>query len=191
MATQELKGKIFRKAGNGKGFLIEGNENWFNASEKVVPYLAKLNVGDEVDISYFKKGVKQEVTLIQKIEIKETPKKVEPETGEFTCEDCGATLKDGKYKRCWTCNKKSQDNPKVVEKTGTTKSKVYDEPKEQKEWKPKVDYNNPEKTAQIQRGNAGNMAAAVASSQQFSDPESATEFTILLAERFLEWLRAE
>jgi hypothetical protein len=49
----------------------------------------------------------------------------------------------------------------------------------------------PDRTAQIQRGNAGNMAAAVASGSSFNDVETATQFTLTLAQRFLEWLRME
>lgn len=51
--------------------------------------------------------------------------------------------------------------------------------------------DNPAKTAQIQRGNALNAASAVASGQAFADPDTASEFTVILAERFLNWLRAE
>jgi hypothetical protein len=51
--------------------------------------------------------------------------------------------------------------------------------------------DNPAKTAQIQRGNALNAAASVASGQAFADPDTASEFTVILAERFLNWLRAE
>ena len=97
-------------------------------------------------------------------------KKAEPKeesTSEFTCEDCGAKLKDGKYKKCYPCGKKTF-------KGGKSNS-----------------YDNPEKTAQIQRGNALNAAASVASAQQFADPEVAKQFTLILADEFLVWLRAE
>jgi len=182
MAIQELRGKIFRKAGNGKGFLIEGQENWFNAGEKVVSYLAKLNIGDEIEISYFKKGVKQEVTMIKKIEIKkEEPK--EEESEEFVCEDCGATLKNNKYKKCYTCNQK------------VPKSKVYDKPEEaKKEWKPKSDYNNPERDRQIRKGNSLNASAAVLSGADCiknADPETIAEITKVVANILLEYLEAD
>ncbi len=59
-------------------------------------------------------------------------------------------------------------------------------------------YDNPDRTAMIQRGNALNAAASVASSQQFinpetgePDPQRAAEFTKILAIKFLGWLREE
>ena len=62
----ELRGKLVVKAGNGKGFKVEGNENWFNATDAVVPFLAKMNKGEVVVVTYEKKGVKQEATKIMK-----------------------------------------------------------------------------------------------------------------------------
>lgn len=187
MATQELKGKIFRKAKNGKGFLMEGNENWFNAADAVVPVLAKLNIGDEVEISYFKKGVRQEVTMIKTIAVT-APVKTESAQGtaEFTCEECGKDLKTGKYKKCYDCNQKS--------KGGAPKSKVFDEPQEQKKWQPKSDYNSSEKTAQIQKGNALNAAASVLSGAdciKAVDPETIGQITIVVAVLFLDYLKSE
>lgn len=62
--SQRVESVLKRKAGNGRGFLLEGNESWFNASKAVEPYLAKIEVGTAVVVEYFKKGIKQEATKI-------------------------------------------------------------------------------------------------------------------------------
>ena len=170
----EITGKIKAKAGNGKGFMVEGQEGWFNATPAVVPYLAKYEKGTEVEVTFEKKGVNKIVSkiVVAMNNIKEaTTTTSEPVTTGFICEDCGAVLKDGKYKKCYTCNKK---NPAKAKPVGASNS-----------------YDNPAKTAQIQRGNALNAASAVASSQQFTDPDTAKQFTLMLADEFLTWLRAE
>jgi hypothetical protein len=172
----ELTGKISRKAGNGKGFMMEGQENWFNTEgDAVMNELAKYVVGDTVTLEYNKKGIKQSVVNIMATTAVKKAAPAPAATSEFVCEDCGAALKDGKYKKCWTCNKKGG--------TGKTYAK--------KEWTPKAGgyVDNPEKTEQIRRGNSLNAAAAVLAGRQ-EDPETLAEMTIVVAERFLEWLKA-
>jgi hypothetical protein len=163
----EIKGKILAKKGDNKAFKLD-DSNWYNLNDPVIPYLEKMNKGDEIVVTFEKKGVARYVSKLisAKLEVPktETPK-TESTTG-FVCEDCQKELKDGKFKKCFMCNKK---NPGKI----------------------KTSYDSPEKTAQIQRGNALNAAAMVASSQEFEDPEVAKQFTLLLAEDFLTWLRAE
>jgi methionyl-tRNA synthetase len=149
------------------------DDSWYNLNDNVVPYLEKMNKGDKIVIEYTKKGVSRYVSKLTSADIAETPKTTEPEptkssTG-FACEVCGKELKDGRFKKCFVCNKK---NP-----TPRTEKKSY--------------YDSPEKTAQIQRGNALNAAGFVASNQQFADPEEAIQYTLEVAERLLEWLRIE
>ena len=106
MATQTLTAKLVKKAGNGKGFQLEGQEGWFNANDKVEPFLAKIEEGKVVEVSYFKKGVKREVTLIKEVSGGATETKLEApkEEGKYTnCAVCGKELK-GKgvnYPNCW------------------------------------------------------------------------------------------
>ena len=204
----ELKSRIVAKAGSGKAFKAD-DDNWYNVEDAVIPYLAKINKGDNIIITYEKKGTTRKVSKVviageapatAKAEVKESTtgfacevcrkelkdgkykkcfacnKSGATKKEEFTCEDCGAKLKDGKYKKCWDCNKKA---PK-----GETGKSTWT-------GKGKSSYDNPEKTAQIQRGNALNAAADVSSSQNFVDPEAAVQYTLLIAERFLEWLRNE
>jgi hypothetical protein len=204
----EIKGTIICKKADNKAFKL--GDNWYNVNDPVIPFLEKIGKGDFVTVQYEKKGVSRYVSKItigktteesqeepssefacevcgkalkdgkfkkcytcnQSKATKKEEKPQEESTSEFKCEDCGATLKDGKYKKCYPCGKKAYKGGKG----GAGKSTYYD---------------NPEKTAQIQRGNALNAAGAVASSQQFADPETAKQFTLMLADEFLNWLRGE
>jgi hypothetical protein len=149
MSTEIAKGKIKAKAGNGNGFLIDGVEGWFNASAQVVPYLAKMNKGDEVEVSYFKKGVKKEVTMLKKV---------------------GAT----------------QEAPKAEVAKEEAKTA------EPKKTYGGSSYNNPERDAQIRRGNALNAAgAAISGNFAGNDPDTLAEALLIVAQKALDWLETE
>ena len=197
----KLTAKVTNKSKTNKGLQFEGQEGWFSVPEKLVTFAEKINKGDTVEVTYIKKGVFKNVvylsattTQVKTEEPKETPKT----TTGFNCTVCGAELKDGKYKKCFNCNKKAKESPveEKKEPVTTTGTKVFDEPvkEEKQKWTP-GNYNNPEKTAQIQRGNALNAAAAVVSNSniQLEDksPEALAEVTKLIADLFLDWLRAE
>jgi hypothetical protein len=179
----EIKVKILAKKSDNKAFKAS-DDNWYNLNDSAIPYLEKLNKGDEVVVTFEKKGVSRYVSKLTSagaVETEaETPKSVSS-TG-YACEVCGKALKDGKFKKCFMCNKtgavKKDEAKSGPSESGAGKST----------FRP---YDNPEKSAQIQRGNALNAAAAVASGQQFADPDVAKQFTLLLAEDFLTWLRAE
>jgi len=179
--SQEIKGKILAKKGDNKAFKLDDG-NWYNLNDNVIPSLEKLNKGDEVVVTFEKKGVSRYVSKLTGAGATETLKtEVRESATEFACEVCGKELKDGKFKKCFMCNKSGavKTSSSTIVIPGTVE-------------KPKGNYyDNPEKTAQIQRGNALNAAATVASSQTFEDPEVAKQFTLLLAEDFLTWLRAE
>lgn len=172
----ELNLTIVCKKSDNKAFKADDN-NWYNLNDNVVSSLEKMSKGDKITIEYSKKGVSRYVSKLVNAAEASTEKKTESSTG-FACEVCGKALKDDKFKKCYMCNKKGLTKKEPTE--------VVEEKK--KEYK---SYDNPEKTAQIQRGNALNAAATVASNQQFADPEVAKQFTLLLAEEFLVWLRAE
>jgi len=174
--TKAITVTVSAKAKSGKSFLA--NDEWYNVLENVKPYLEKINKGDVITINFYKKGVANYVTMIKKGS-ESAPEAEAPEsTTGFKCIDCGKELKDGKYKKCFMCNKK---NPAKKEETstGTKETKTYNS------------YDNPTKTAQIMKGNSLNAAAAVSAGQGFSDPDAAVQFTLIVAERFLEWLKAE
>jgi hypothetical protein len=177
----EERGKIVCKKADNKAFKL--GENWYNLNDPVIPILEKMNKGDEVVVTYEKKGVSRYVSkLVSANAAQETSIESAPATG-FRCEVCDKPLKDGKFKKCFMCNKSGavKKETQKVEETAPVNH-------EKKEFQ---SYDNPTKTASIQRGNALNAAASVASSQQFTDPEVAKQFTLLLAEDFLMWLRAE
>jgi len=175
----EVRGKILAKKSDNKALKLS-DDNWYNLNAPAIPYLEKMSKGDEVIITFEKKGVSRYVSKIisaVEAEPKETKTETTSSTG-FACEVCGKELKDGRFKKCYMCNKKGlKPKDKAEEETPKTEKKHY--------------YDNPEKTAQIQRGNALNAAATVASGQQFNDPEVAKQFTLILADEFLTWLRAE
>jgi hypothetical protein len=168
----EVKGKIICKKSDNKAFKLS-DDNWYNLNDPVIPYLEKMSKGDEVTVTYEKKGVSRYVSKLTGAGAVEAPKQEIKSSTGFACEVCGKELKDGTFQKCFMCNKKGLTK-KESAPAGTGNA-----------------FNNPEKTASIQRGNALNAAAAVASGQQFADPDVAKQFTLLLAEDFLTWLRAE
>jgi hypothetical protein len=200
----EVKGKILAKKSDNKAFKLS-DENWYNVNADVISSLEKLSKGDEVVVTYEKKNTSRNVSNLINAKsapsAKETPKS---STG-FACSECGAELKDGKYKKCYKCNQKSpKDTTPAPEQESNSEFKCEDCGASLKDGKYKKcykcgkkkggfgkSYDSPEKTAQIQRGNALNAAAAVASGQKFDDPDAATQYTLILANSFLEWLRTE
>jgi hypothetical protein len=173
----EIKLKILAKKSDNKAFK-GSDDSWYNLNDNVIPYLEKMNKGDEILVTYEKKGVSRYVSKLTSATAVEQKTETASSTG-FACGVCGKEMKDGKFKVCFVCNKKGL-KPKTE-----TASSALDTGKKGNY------YDNPEKTAQIQRGNALNAAAYVASGQEFTDPEVAKQFTLLLAEDFLTWLRAE
>lgn len=198
----EIKGKILCKKSDNKAFKM--GDNWYNINDNVIPILEKINKGDFVTIEYEKKGVSRYVSNLSSGDStpKSTTSQKETPTG-FNCSVCGKTLKDGKYKKCYECNSSKAEKKEEPKKESTTGFTCEDCGAELKDDKYKKcykcgkksfktnSYDNPEKTAQIQRGNALNAAASVASSQQFADIDTPAQFTLELAERFLVWLRGE
>jgi hypothetical protein len=185
MATQTLTSKLVKKAGNGKGFVLEGQEGWFNANDKVEPFLAKIEVGKVVEVSYFKKGVKREVTLIKEVsgEATKTEKETEApkEEGKYTnCAVCGKELK-GKgvnYPNCWDCKDKS---PKEEKKTET-------EPRKERTYTGS-NYGSAEDVAGKEVGCAANCASSILAGRQ-EDPDTLLEMFRILFNGVLEHIRA-
>ena len=94
---------------------VEGKEKWASTSEAVVNYAkANFKANEDVDADYTEKNGSYTVTRITKkgatpapVATANTAPASEVKTTEYKCEDCGATLKDGKYKKCYPCNKKN------------------------------------------------------------------------------------
>jgi len=221
----ELKGTIQVKAGNGKGFMVTGQEGWFNCADTSI--LAKFDKGAEVVVVYelngkIKKvsdirsaGTKEVVSAPAVSEVKKEAPKNPSSTG-FACSVCGKELKDGKFKKCYECNVAAKSAPVSTEEKVTDTSagpkcvdcgvalkddkytKCFACNKKnpvKKQWKPKSGgYDSPEKTAQIQKGNALNAAAAVLCGAQCLDgldPEGIAQVTRIVADSLLDYLKQD
>jgi hypothetical protein len=96
---------------------IDGREVWATCSKAVKEYAKKtFKEGDEVEFEYEEKDGKITINGYIKIPGGATPQDnadagatgTDDTSPEFTCEVCGTALKDGKYKKCYSCN---QANP--------------------------------------------------------------------------------
>jgi len=202
----EIKGKIVVKKSDNKAFKL--GEEWYNINNDIIPILEKINKGDEVVITYEQRGVSR---FVSKIVLANAIQEEKPkEDIKFKCEVCGAPLKDGKYKKCYKCNQSGATKPQsTVEESTEFKcedcgaalkngkyKKCYICGKKAKSNKSqfvenKSHYGSPEDVAGKEIGCALGAAATVASSQQFNDPEIAKQFTLILADEFLTWIRAQ
>lgn len=105
---------VFKK---GKKILVkialdDGNEVWATTTQAVYNWCEKsFNEDDEVDVEYTSKNgqyfVKRISTPGKGGSKKTSSPKETTSDSEYACEDCGASLKDGKYKKCYKCNKKN------------------------------------------------------------------------------------
>jgi hypothetical protein len=126
----EVTVTIAAKAGNGKAF--KAGDVWYNVKENVMPFLAKLNKGDTVVVTYDKKGTSNIVTKVAKAEEREEV--VAETTGVATCNVCGKALKDSKYKTCYMCNqKKSQEAPAATVKSEARPQQTWGKSDDDKE----------------------------------------------------------
>lgn len=152
MASKTIVTKLTRKAGNGKGFQLEGQEGWFNATDKSATYLAKIDVGKDVEVIYTEKGGKRTVSIIKEVSAKEISKEEhKKESGKSSCSVCGKELKNDKYPTCWDC----KDKP-----TGE-KEEPPSDTEEPKKYYTKSNYGSPEDVAGKEVGCAANCAAVI------------------------------
>jgi len=173
----EERGKIICKKSDNKAFKL--GENWFNLNDNVIPFLEKMSKGDEVVVTFEKKGVSRYVSKLANVSAAETSKEEAKESSTgYVCEVCNAPLKDGKFKKCYMCNKKG-----LTKKEGTKS----EEPK--KEYK--TNYGSPEDIAGKEVGCSLGAAATAASGTAFNDPETCTQFVLEVAERLLDWMRSK
>ena len=125
----ELQGTIQVIAGNNKGFIIVGQEGWFNAADDKM--LAQFKKGDEVTITYELNGKIKKVSMISsngpKQSATQLPPKTElpkettkPSSTGFACAICGKELKNGTFKKCYECNMAAKTAPKTEETAPTT-----------------------------------------------------------------------
>jgi len=97
--------------------LDNGEQKWATCSGEVFNY-AKSNFKskDNAVFEMTEKAGQFNVTKISKVG-GSTSTSSEPSSDTAKCSDCGATLKDSKYKKCFSCNKKSP---------AKTESKAYE-----------------------------------------------------------------
>ena len=192
----KLTAKVTNKSGTNKGLQFEGEEGWFSVPEKLTSFSAKINKGDTVEVTYIKKGVFKNVVYLgagaSTTETKKEEPKEEKVPTEFSCSVCGVGLKDGKYKKCFPCNKKAKE-ASVEEKkepVTTTGTQVFDEPqKETTRWTPgKSNYGSPEDIAGKEVGCAANCAAAILAGRP-EDPETLLELWRTLFNGILEHIK--
>lgn len=175
----EVKGTILAKKSDNKAFKCS-DDNWYNLNDGVVASLEKLSKGDEIVATYEKKGTSRYVSKLEKAGAVEPKEESSKSTDGHKCAVCGAAMKTDKYKVCYMCNKKGLKAPVEGGNSFSPKPKTGF-----------TSYDNPEKTAQIQKGNALNASAMAASGCGFSDPDTAAQFIKTLATSLLEWLRTE
>jgi len=129
----------FIKAAKTKKMLqveIDGKEEWTNTNENVYNFAkSKFKNGDELEIHYNEQDGMKFVTRVTGSGTGSTGKETgsSPES-KYTCEDCGASLKDSRYKKCYTCNQK---NPATIKfsslKESSSKSGYYAKSPEESE----------------------------------------------------------
>jgi len=116
----------FIKAAKTKKMLqveIDGKEEWTNTNENVYNFAkSKFKNGDEIELQYSEQDGMKFVTRITGSGGASTEKETSssPES-KYTCEDCGVSLKDSKYKKCYTCNQKNP-SPKAEKSNYYAKS---------------------------------------------------------------------
>ncbi len=214
-----VKGTIAAVAGNKKGFMVNGTEGWFNASDEKL--LEGYTKGDNVEVYYEISGKSKKVSKIVKAGAKTAVSEPTPkEKTEFACAICGKELKDGKYTKCYECNTKAKTTPETKEKapaatTDTSEFKCTDCGKalkddkyekcfvcnqtnpDKKQWngKSKGSYvDSPEKINQIQKGNSLNAAATVLCGSTLLDglgAEGVAEVTRVVAHLLHEYLKQD
>lgn len=94
---------------------VDGKDKWFTVTQAVYNFATKnFEEGSEVDVQYTTKNGQYFATKIMTAGSgEEKVEEVPEETIDYVCEDCGAELKNGKYKKCYTCNKKNPSKRKT------------------------------------------------------------------------------
>lgn len=99
----------------------EGSGIWAFCSPEVKAYAKKtFKEGDEVELQYEQKNGGYYITFIKRPGSSSTSetKKTAPQS-KFVCEDCGKALKDGTYKKCYTCNQKKPSSSEEKDKSSS------------------------------------------------------------------------
>jgi len=188
----KITAKVTNKSKTNKGLQLEGQEGWFSVPDKLVTYAEKLNKGDVVEVTYIKKGAFQNVLGLYPKTTEPETKKEEPKVDPiYKCIECGTSLKDGKFKKCFKCNSKAKETSKVAEESKEpAKTQVFDDKTKKEPWVPqKTNYGSAEDIAGKEVGCAANCASAILAGRQ-EDPETLLEMFRILFGGILEHIRA-
>jgi hypothetical protein len=170
----EISGKIICKKSDNKAFKL--GDNWYNVNDNVIPDLTKMNKGDDVIVTYEQKNTSR---YVSKLVSSASAQSNNTNTTGFVCEVCGKALKDDKFKKCFMCNKSGATKPATQEQGNQSTPTSA------------VKYGSAEDIAGKEKGCALGAAATVASGCAFSDPETAKQFVLELADAFVDWMRAK
>ena len=94
---------------------------WYFLDKNVVSFAKTIQTGTDVDFKSEEKNGEDTITYITAGGSKtnntvSTPSKSD---GGFKCEVCGATLKDNKYKKCYTCSMEAKKHPETNTNTSS------------------------------------------------------------------------
>lgn len=207
MAAEKLTiiGVIKKKTAKG-GILLEEVEGWFGANfPPAKPKLADIAEGTRVKLTYVVKGIYKNVTDIELSVSGDAAPAPAPATTGYKCSECGAALKDGKYKKCYDCNQKAKNPAAAPAQTPAATPTPAPAPETPQKRlcgcgaEIKGDFatcytcsmkaeSNPEKVERIMRGNAINAAAAAMNGIS-TKPEEVIQATLAAAQRFLDFIK--
>jgi hypothetical protein len=184
----EIKGKLVCKKSDNKAFKL--GEDWYNVNDSVIPFLEKISKGDFITVQFEKKGISRYVSKLAKgSETSEGEVKTEESSTGFICEVCGTSLKDGRFKKCYLCNKNKATKKEEPEKKEEPKQKEEPEKKEESTERPKSFYGSPEDVEGKEIGCAIAASASAAAGTQFGSPDEAAQWIKIVAGQLLEWIR--
>jgi len=203
-----MQSKVKINAKNTKGNAFYGDDGqWYNVFDAKVKEdydkIAKLEV---VEIEYELKDGRKIVSKIKKVDGNTTSNSTQntnttkteevskPATG-FKCEVCGKELKDGKFKKCFVCNKNGATKKEEPKPTPTNVEKpVEQKPKDT--FVPKAGgYGSPQDTLGKQVGCAINASSMIMSNPSIelpdNTPETFVKVTKMIAEELLAYMQSK
>ena len=103
--------------------LDDGSDKWMETTDAVLNFAKKnFDENDEVNVEYTEKNGKYKASRVTSPG-KASKKAPEDSTVKNVCEDCGKELKDDRYTKCYSCNKKAPKEEKTSKKTTNTTDK--------------------------------------------------------------------